>query len=576
MINIKSYTTGNPWNYNSIIFYDEHTYKEDRLLNKHKDYLKTLDLDNVCLVDNVDEFRKNLKQYKKDLKACYKAEDHLEDKLNEKEIERRYWTSKVMRSFRISIDHIELNSLHKPTDDLEQKRQNVINYYKHVLNEFEKLLNQNMKFDDKVHIIKADLHFDQTSPHIHVHVSNLYQKEIKKINKLDAWTCNSNISDAIMILNKEKANIYKQTNEIVKVNEIFSRKIRSIDDSYALTNRINLKELFPNQYNIYALMRKADIIDKNWRKDKERYFNLAKANLIKFGLKIDRTNDIANTTKLNELTEYCFKQSLFKEFTKNQTRSIEEIQNFFNDNKAIAKLIDESNQVLELEKQLKVIELENNSLKQENENLKEQVKTIENDLNKNQDAIKELNNKIEKNASLIQGNNIDQRIIKNELEHKQFLGLNSNFLRDFITPDNFISKENLNSISMNISFFDPSLKNIENEIQENLFLSQKWTKLNGIEYVNDLKQAQINPNMKLNYNFSQDAINEMVKVQPQQNKQEVKQEIKQNINNEPDIKESAMIINSHSQMQSFRKTRTLADIEREEELKKQQEYRRSI
>ena len=156
MLNIKNCFFSYAKTYKKALNYDAHEYKEQRL--------KKVDKKNVELVNNVALFEAELQAYKEDLKASYKAERYKKFKKTNKEIEKIFNTSKVMRSFRISCNHIELNMLHKPNDNEEQKRQNIINFYTDVLNQFQTLLNQNNKFGKEVQIVKADLHFDQTSP----------------------------------------------------------------------------------------------------------------------------------------------------------------------------------------------------------------------------------------------------------------------------------------------------------------------------------------------------------------------------------------------------------------------------
>lgn len=273
-----------PKTYKKAINYDDHKYKEDRL--------KKDDEINVRLVDNVALFEAELQAYKEDLKASYKAEKHSKLKKTNKEINKIFHSSKIMRSFRISCNHIELNSLHKPNDTEIQKRQNIINYYSDVLNQFSDLLNKNNKFGQEVQIVQADIHFDQTSPHLHVHVSNLYEREVKKLNRKNVNTCNIDISDAIKILKQKQRDIYKEEGIKLAPNEIFARSLRNVNSNYALTNKIDLKKLFPEQYDLFSLKKNAELNEKSWRLDKELFFTNAKSNLIKLGLKVDQTNDI--------------------------------------------------------------------------------------------------------------------------------------------------------------------------------------------------------------------------------------------------------------------------------------------
>lgn len=313
MLNIKNYKTfGHPKTWKKIVEYDWHIYKKD-------DEMSTQDLNaNITLVDNILEFEKDLNSYKKDLYETYKKEKNVSRRKTKKEIDKQYYSSSIMRTFRVSVNHIELQSLVNPNDNPYEQKQTIINFYKDVLNEFVDTLNSNNKFNQKVKVVLADIHFDQTSPHIHIHISNLRKRNLKKLNR-EAWTCNYEQSDILRILKKEKAKFNSQDS----INEWFSQKLRSKIKKANLVNKIDLKKLFPEQYDIqlYKLKNKIKNVNEkntnesyermNWKRDKEISFIIAKQTLSSLNLSIDEDNNkIHNRKKLDDVCLYCWKQSI--------------------------------------------------------------------------------------------------------------------------------------------------------------------------------------------------------------------------------------------------------------------------
>lgn len=347
MLNIKDNGFGRPKTYKSILNYDKHHYKEDRLVVKSNDK----ENENVRLVDNVEQFEKLLKQYNKDLFDSFSKERHNKLKKTHKEMVKSYLDSKILRSFRISINHIELDALHSPTDTKEQRKENIVNFYKQTLDTFVKQLESSHPFNQKIEIVQADIHFDQASPHLHVHVSNLYNRFSKKLNR-DIISNNIKISDAINSLMTEKMeNDIKQP-----INEIFSQKLKQSvenDPRYSLVNRIDLKALFPHIYDLnkWKIARGYDDINRFWRHDKELYFQMVRQNLKAWGFKdlINEPNDILLSRKIDDISLYCYKQGLYMKATKDLNFS----------EKSIFELIYSPNKVCNKISELTILEPQN-------------------------------------------------------------------------------------------------------------------------------------------------------------------------------------------------------------------------
>lgn len=251
MLNIKDNRFGFYKTYKQILEYDNHKYKEDRLIDPNfKD-------ENVRIVDNVESFKKDIMKYRYDLFESYKNERHKKNKKTDKQINKIFQSTKIMRSFRISINHIELDSLHNPNDPEEKKKENIINFYKNTLNEFTNLLNRNNKYSkENVKIVQADIHFDQASPHMHIHVSNLTKKYMKKL-KRNVVSNNCKISDAIHELIQEK----KEANYSKSINSYFADKLKENHpkENYELINEIDTKKMFPQYYNIFLYKKQHNI-----------------------------------------------------------------------------------------------------------------------------------------------------------------------------------------------------------------------------------------------------------------------------------------------------------------------------
>lgn len=314
MLNIKNYKSfGRPRTWKKIVEYDWHVYKKD-------DEMSYQDLNgNITLVDNILEFENDLKEYKKDLYETYEKETHINRRKTKKEMDKQYYSSAIMRSFRVSINHIELQSLVNPNDNPYEQKQIVIKFYQDLLNEFIDTLNRNNKFKQKVKVVLADIHFDQTSPHIHIHISNLRQRYLKKLNR-QSWTCNYEQSDILRILKSEKSKFNCQDS----INEWFSQKLRAKINNANLVNKIDLKKLFPDQYDLqlYKLKNKIKNINENniknesyeimnWKRDKKISFLIAKETLKYLNLNVDSDdNKIHNRKKMDDVISYCWKQTI--------------------------------------------------------------------------------------------------------------------------------------------------------------------------------------------------------------------------------------------------------------------------
>lgn len=546
MLNIKNYKSfSRPKTWKKVVEYDNHVYKDDRLLAKDNQN------ENVNLINNILDFEQQVKQYKTDLQDSYAKERYLKLKKTPQEVNKIYYSSGVMRSFRLSVNHIELNSLHQPKDNELQKRKNIIDFYQSCLDEFQNVLNKNNKYDQKVQIVLADIHFDQTSPHMHIHVSNLRKMHLKKLNR-EVVTCNVKQSDLLRMLTNEKIKLAKTNGLKVSVNEIFSHQVKSqrLTQDWALINRIDLKKLYPDIYDIQLYKLKNNIKNwdvnttktkgllkdnfesLNWRIDKELSFRIAKEQLKDLNLSIDNQNDIANRKKIDDVALYCWKQSLAIQIAKQQ----------------------------KLEHELA---------------LKDNQKTAE-------------KQKFELDLSVINDNKYVQNLIHNSLK-------NDELNMEIIQPNQL--KDVQNSLLTNISLLCPELKPIENELINSLGLFKHQSQsevLNNSVFNENTQQldfsylisndktlkhqltssTQLTNSNDLNLmNHTNQALLAATEYLVAQNykKAAVKDNVMPNFY-DYDLEEAESLdlnYDVHQELtQSFYKQRNIADVEREEELEK--------
>lgn len=288
---------------------------------------------------------------------------------------------------------------------------------------------------------------------------------------------------------------------------------------------------------------------------------MTKANLVKLGLDVDKENDINNTQKLNSLSYYCFIQSLFKELTNNldikqDKLKVEKVSSFLNNNEVIAKLLDDNSEVFNLEQALNKINLNLIRLNYKKDSMVEQFNnSLENKISKEN---KELSNSIETINSLIMKNNLDKKAINNELEHQTYLNKNSNLIQNFVRPDNLTQDKSLSGMGLNLTYFKPELKDIEQELINSLFLSQTYNIKNRLDYISQISLASTDPltklDLHLNNNFND------IKIISSHSNQFKKSNDKNNIEDDhiDDLSQS------YNTNQTFKKNRSLKDIELEE------------
>lgn len=331
MLNIKDCSVAYPKTFKNVLDYDEHSekYKTNDLI------IKDDQIHNFCLVDNTAKFEQSLKQYHKDLYFANKQEYHKNRKKTNAQIEKNFYQTKIMKTFRIQVNALELNKINQGISDPEKIRQNTISFYQKTMKLAVRILNkENAQKRQPLMVVKADVHFDQTNPHIHIHLSNLYEKKVKENykdqeHKKLVITNNVEQSDLIKRLSFMSRRYEVNNNIKISPNELFTRLLNHENgQKYAFVNKIDLKAMYPKYYNIYELMNPKRALNSElkmnpktyskmqvslakssyWSQDKKQYFHHIGNVLLKLGL-IDETNQENKIFKgrlFNELVDYCF------------------------------------------------------------------------------------------------------------------------------------------------------------------------------------------------------------------------------------------------------------------------------
>lgn len=180
-----------------------------------------------------------------------------------------------MRTFRIQVNSIELNKINQGILDSEKIRENTTAFYQKTLEQAIDILNhENGEKRQLLMVVKADVHFDQANPHIHIHLSNLYEKKVKenykdKERKKIVITSNNHQTDLINRLDSISKKYEKQRDLKISPNEIFT-KLLSKNNSYKFNylNKVDLKALYPKFFNLYE--------NNTWKKLNVDFKNLSK------------------------------------------------------------------------------------------------------------------------------------------------------------------------------------------------------------------------------------------------------------------------------------------------------------
>lgn len=254
MLNIKDCGFGYPRTFKNILDYDKHTDKYKSENNVVKDDQKY----NFCLVDNTAKFEQNLKQYHKDLYFANKQNRNLNRKKTNSQIEKDFYETKIMRTFRIQVNSVELKKINQGILDTEKIRQNTTAFYQKTLDQAIAILDhENVQKRQPLMLVKADVHFDQTNPHIHIHLSNFYEKKVKENYKDQEYkktviTNNIEQTDLIKRLDNISKKFQKEKQIKVSPNEIFTRLLnQNNNNQYLFLNRLHLKTVYPKFFSLY-------------------------------------------------------------------------------------------------------------------------------------------------------------------------------------------------------------------------------------------------------------------------------------------------------------------------------------
>lgn len=177
MLNIKDCGFSYPKTFKNILDYDKHSDKYKSENNVVKNDQKF----NVYLVDNSEKFEQNLQKYHKHLYFANQEQRHKNRKKTNAQIKKDFYEAAIMRTFRIQVNSVELRKINQGILGPEKIHENTTAFYQKTLEQAIAILDhENKQKRQPLMIVKADVHFDQTNPHIHIHLSNFYEKKVKE------------------------------------------------------------------------------------------------------------------------------------------------------------------------------------------------------------------------------------------------------------------------------------------------------------------------------------------------------------------------------------------------------------
>jgi len=335
MFNFKVYSKGDRRNWEAIINYDKHKkeYKDKEMIVV-KDTLL-----NHTLINNTSIFKAEIKDWQRDQKDKNKAQ-FLYRRLTTDELMNKLDHTTIMRSIRYGINGIEITMLTKNCKTDEESREKIITFYQNVLDQSLAIFNKNLDPKNYVKVIKADIHFDQSVPHLHAHFSNWNLKFSELLHK-EIRSSNIDKNDLIKILKRETQYQYHEFGNQIKINELYLEKMNKVHykeiEFLDTTKRIglydNFRILLSDKYeDIYTkslkelknlksleLMSNTKAMSLNKRhymNDKLAYFERVEKMLYFIKIDTKNMNFIETNRAWNELLSYSFFMQVIQEAKK--------------------------------------------------------------------------------------------------------------------------------------------------------------------------------------------------------------------------------------------------------------------
>ena len=273
---------------------------------------------------------------------------------------------------------IELgNKKYWDTKDMDFKKK-MTNVYKKQVEDLEMLV-PNFK------IASAIIHYDETSPHMHIvgvpiKEKNKYGMELQ-VGKSDVFT-----KDSLKVLqDKMRTLCIEEFNKEYGLDNILKKKRKGRNNDFLVSEMDNYSEMQEaierHQMNLEKANESSKDLDKSTNDIKNIVKDLKYVPLVK-------NSYILKQEDKDKLVEYLDKVDKTNNDYKNiqdLSVSLKDISNELSESKDKIKILQESNNALELR---------NTNLKNENSKLKEKNKTLQNELNNLKELYEKIKNKI--------------------------------------------------------------------------------------------------------------------------------------------------------------------------------------
>ncbi len=169
-------SSGNVKNYEKLVLYPEHKLKHHSLI-----VAEELD-ENVTLVNNVDLFEQQVKKFKSDqhYKNANISQNKSRDQKSPEEFKEWIENKKIVNTFLLQENAIFFAT------QFNNDKDKIIDYYEKALDSWLAATNV-----PKEQVIAAMIHFDQSTPHMHVSISNFTSKKYKTLDNKEILGVNS-------------------------------------------------------------------------------------------------------------------------------------------------------------------------------------------------------------------------------------------------------------------------------------------------------------------------------------------------------------------------------------------------
>lgn len=216
-------SSGNRNNWNKLALYPEHK-------NKHKDFIVKEDMKkNHTFINNVLNFEKNVERWSSE-----------QIWINKNRVKNKSRTKKTLNELKDNLDRKRIIQTYTLTENAIFLRNNFGENIEKINRFFEIALDSWLESASvpKEQVISAIVHHDQSTPHLHIAISALYEKEFKEFNKM-LLTSNSKIFNIYHNLSLKKYNNIKE--KTIKKRSLFA-------------NENDIETYFQNETNNYRIL----------------------------------------------------------------------------------------------------------------------------------------------------------------------------------------------------------------------------------------------------------------------------------------------------------------------------------